>query len=348
MKRLFLSVIAISQIVASCSNNAAKEASESGLDTTMYRVKTMVLEKQKITRNLDYTSNLLAYEEIYYAPASPGRIDAINVEVGSRVAKGDVIIQMDKTQLLQAQQQYLNAQSNFQRMDTLYKLNSISEQVFEASNTQYQVAKTSYEFLLRNTTLASPINGIVTGKYFEGGELYSGAPNTSAGKAAIVTLMQISPLKAKINISESYFPMIKQGMKAVVGVDIYPEKKFSGEVFRIYPTISADTRTFTVELVISNTNELLRPGMFARVSLELGETEALILPANTLVKQEGTNDRYLYVVGSDNRTRKIRVDIGKRYDDQIEIISTQVKAGDQIVISGQEKLMDGSLITIVN
>lgn len=348
MKRFSLILIVISILATSCGKKTATETTVSNIDTTVYRVKTMVLEKQKVARNIEYTANLMAYEEIYYAPASPGRIESINVEVGSRVAKGDVIVQMDKTQLLQAKEQYLNAQSNFQRMDTLHKLNSISEQAYEATKTQYEVTKTSYEFLTRNTTLVSPINGIVTGKYFESGEIYSGAPNTSVGKAAIVTLMQINPLKAKINISESYFPLIKQGMKAFVGVDIYPEKKFSGAVFRIYPTISADTRTFPVELVISNPNEVLRPGMFARVSLDLGETDALIIPAIVLIKQEGTNDRYIYIVGSDNLARKIRVEIGTRYDDKIEIISNEVKVGDQIIVSGQDKLMDGSLITIVN
>jgi multidrug efflux pump subunit AcrA (membrane-fusion protein) len=177
----------VTLLIASCSKpESRKEAKVSEVDTTVYPVKILILEKQKIARNIEYTANLLAYEEIYYAPASPGRIDAINVEVGSRVSKGDVIAEMDKTQLLQAKEQYLNAKWTFERMDTLHNLQSVSEQQYEATKAQYEVAKTSYEFLLRNTTLVSPINGIVTGKYFENGELYSGAPNTSAGKAALV------------------------------------------------------------------------------------------------------------------------------------------------------------------
>ena len=191
------------------------------------------------------------------------------------MAKGDVIARMEKTQLMQASEQLQNARSNFERMDTLYKLKSISEQQYEAAKTQYEVIKSNVDFLTRNTTLVSPINGIVTGKYFESGELYSGAPNTAAGKAAVVTLMQINPLKAKINISEKYYPLIRKGMKANVTVDIYPQREFRGEIFRVYPTISAETRTFTVELVINNADEVLRPGMFARVSLDLGETTVL-------------------------------------------------------------------------
>jgi RND family efflux transporter MFP subunit len=347
MKRLSIVLIAIPFLVASCNKGPKKESAAVETDTTVYRVKTMLLEKQKVAQKIDYTANLMAYEEINYAPASPGRIEAINVEVGSRVAKGDIIARMERTQLIQASEQLQNARSNFERMDTLYKLKSISEQQYEAAKTQYEVIKSNVDFLTRNTTLVSPINGIVTGKYFESGELYSGAPNTTAGKAAVVTLMQINPLKARINISEKYYPLLKKGMKASVKVDIYPNRQFHGEVFRVYPTISADTRTFPVELVINNPDETLRPGMFARVSLDLGETTTLTVPATAVVKQEGTNDRYVFLANDGKTARKIKVEMGERYDDKVEIISDQIKEGEQLIVSGQEKLMDNSLITVV-
>lgn len=346
MKRLIPILIAVAVIVSSCGKKTTQETVVSEVDTTVYRVKTKVLEKQKIARNVEYTASLMAYEEIHYAPASPGRIEEINVEVGSRVSKGDVIARMDQTQLMQVNEQLQNARSNYERMDTLYKLNSISQQAYEGAKTQYEVLKANADFLNRNTTLVSPINGIVTGKYFESGELYSGAPNTSAGKAAVVTLMQISPLKAKINITESYYPLIKKGMKAGVKVDIFPDKKFTGEVYRVYPTISADTRTVPVELVINNPGEVLRPGMFARVSLDLGEISSLIVPAIAVIKQEGTNDRYIFLANGDTTARKVLVDIGARFDDKIEVISSELKEGDQMIIAGQDKLMEGSRILI--
>jgi membrane fusion protein, multidrug efflux system len=347
MKRNSLTLILVAVLIASCSKNTnQKEIKVSDVDTTVYRVKTMILEKQKVARVIEYTANLLAYEEINYAPATSGRIQAIHVEVGSRVAKGDIIAEMDPTQFLQAKEQYMNARWTYEHMDTLHNLKSISDQQYEGVKAQYEVAKASYEFMMRNTTLVSPINGIVTGKYFESGELYSGVPNTPAGKAAIVTLMQINPLKAEIEVSERYFPLIKKGMIASVLVDVYAQRKFSGEVFRVYPTISADTRTFPVELVISNNDEALRPGMFARVSLDLGEVSVLIVPAITVIKQEGTNDRYIYLANADNTARKVLVEIGDRYDDKVEVVSSAVKEGDQMIIAGQEKLMQGSRISI--
>ncbi len=348
MKRLLIVLIAVAIAFASCKKEVSQKESESNVaDTTVYLVKTLELKKEKVARKIEYTANLLAYEEIHYAPASPGRIEEINVEVGSRVRKGDIIARMERTQLIQATEQLQNARSTFERMDTLFKLKSISQQQYEAAKTQYEVIKSNVDFLMRNTTLVSPINGIVTGKYFESGELYSGAPNTPAGKAAIVTLMQINPLKARINVSEQYYPLLRKGMKALVKVDIFPQREFRGEVFRVYPTISADTRTFPVEIEISNADEALRPGMFARVNLDLGVADALVVPALAIVKQEGTNDRYVFVANDGHKARKIRVDLGNRYDDKIEIISAEIKEGDQIIISGQDKLMDNSRIRVV-
>lgn len=347
MKRLFSILILFSVLLTACNSEKKKEVAEAVADTTVYRVKTIVLEQQRIAQKIEFTATLLPFEEVNYAPASPGRIEEIRVEVGSRVKKGDVIARMDRTNLVNATEQLQNAQSNFQRMDTLHKLHSISDQQWEAARTAFEVAKTNVEFLSRNTTLVSPINGIVTGKYFESGELYSGAPNTSAGKAAIVTLMQISPLKAKINISERYYPLIRQGMKTDVGADIYPDRKFQGEVFRIYPTVSADTRTFPVELTIPNGDEKLRPGMFVRVSLDLGETDAIVVPAVAVVKQEGTNNHYVFVAGKDNTAHKLKVEIGTRYNDQVEVVSDSIHEGDQVIVAGQNKLMNGSHITVV-
>jgi membrane fusion protein, multidrug efflux system len=334
--------------VLSCSKQPATDnAAAPAADTTVYPVKTQVLEMKKIDQQIEYTANLLPNEEINFAPASPGRIEQMLVEVGSRVSKGDVIAIMDKTQLQQATEQYQNAKSTFQRMDTLRKLNSVSEQAYDGAKTQYEVSKASYDFMKKNTTLVSPINGIVTGKYFESGELYSGAPNTSAGKAAVVTLMQINPLKVTVNLSERYFPVVRKGMKATIGVDIIQGKTFPGEISKIYPTINADSRTFPVEIMIRNEREILRPGMFARVTLNLGETEALLLPAVAVVKQEGTNDRYVFITGSDNVARKIRVKIGERFDDQMEIISDSIKVGTTVIVAGQENLLDQSKITVV-
>jgi multidrug efflux pump subunit AcrA (membrane-fusion protein) len=124
-----------------------------------------------------------------------------------------------------------------------------------------------------NTLLKAPFAGIVTGKYFEDGEIFSGTPTTQSGRSAVVTVMQVNPLKVNVSISEQYYPLIYKGMKTTIVADVYKNETFTGSVYRISPTISPATRSFNIEIELPNRNDLLKPGMFVRVAMNLGEEE---------------------------------------------------------------------------
>jgi RND family efflux transporter MFP subunit len=197
----------------------------------------------------------------------------------------------------------------------------------------------------QNTLMKAPFNGIVTGKYFEDGEMYSGSPTTQTGRSAVVTVMQVNPLKVIVSVSEQYYPLIHKGMKAEIIADVYKNETFTGAIFRISPTINSGTRAFNVELELPNRSDLLKPGMFVRVSMNLGEVETFVVPANTVLVQEGTNIRYVFVERA-NVAERIEVTLGKRFDDQLEIISENLKEGDSLVTQGQSKLINGDRIEI--
>jgi membrane fusion protein (multidrug efflux system) len=129
-------------------------------------------------------------------------------------------------------------------------------------------------------------------------------------------------------------------------VDVYKNEKFTGTVYRVSPTINPGTRSFNVELELPNRNDLLKPGMFARVSMDLGEVETFVVPANTVLVQEGTNTRFVFIEKT-KVARRIEVSIGKRFDDQLEILSSNIKEGDNLVIQGQSRLINGDKIEIV-
>lgn len=308
-------------------------------------VKVMALSKTKIARTIDYTATILPFEEVNMAPSTPGRIEKIYVQVGDRINKGDKLFLMDRTQLFQMKLQLSNLEKDLNRVDTLLRSGSAKQQQYDQMKTQYDITKKNVEFMEQNTLLKAPFTGIVTGKYFENGEVYSGSPTTQSGRSAVVTVQQINPLKVDVSISEQYLPLIKMWMKANITADVYKNETFTGSVFRIYPVINSETRSFITEVELPNRNDLLKPGMFVRVSMDLGEVETFVVSANTVLVQEGTNIRFLFVARN-NRAERIEVTIGKRFDDQLEVISTNIKEGDLLITEGQAKLINGDKIEI--
>lgn len=347
----FLPVILVSlYMLAACSTKTNTTASTSDtLDVSgrgVIPVKVEEISRTKINRTIDYTATIQPFEEVNLVPATPGRIEKINVEVGDRITKGQELIIMDKTQLLQLKLQLSSLEKDLSRLDTLLKTGSARQQQYDQLKTQYDVTKTNADFMEANTTITAPFSGVVTGKYFENGEMYSGVPTTQSGKSAIITLMQVSPLKVNVNISEQFYPSMKRGMKAMITADVYGGEKFTGTVSRIAPTVNSATRTFEVELQVPNRNEMLKPGMFVRVSMDLGQVDAFVVPANTILTQEGTNSRYVYI-NDNGAAERINVELGKRFDDMIEIVSDNLNEGDKLITQGQARLINGDRIEVI-
>jgi len=346
-KLTLYAVLGCTIFVTSCNSSKKQEPAGKKSETKQaVAVKTMIAGERMITRYIDFTSSLIPFEEVHLAPSSPGRIEKIDVEIGNSVTKGQVVALMDRTNLEQARINLMKIETDFRRLDTLKKTNSISDQLYDQAKSANDMARNTYQSLLENTQLKAPFSGVVSGKYFEDGEIYSGSPVATVGKPAILSIIQINQLKALIGISSSYYPLVKPGMKADVTCDIYPNLTFRGEIFRIYPTIDNATKTFTVEVKIQNDQLKLRPGMFSKIRLNLGEGKAILIPNIALVKQTGTNDMYVFV-NRQNIAIKIPVQTGRMMDDMIEIIEGVV-SGDEVVVIGQNKLEDQTPLLVKN
>jgi membrane fusion protein, multidrug efflux system len=346
-----LPIIALSAILVygcnSKTDNTKNEGNEASIPAAkVEKVKVITLSPRLIGKNIEYTSTLKAFEEVHLVPSTPGRIEKIYVEVGSRVSNGDVLVQMDQTQLQQAIIQLKTLETDYKRLDTLQKVGSVTRQQFDQISAQYEIARNNVEFLKENTKLVAPFNGVISGKYFENGEMYSGVPNTSSGKAAILSVVQISPLKAIVNIPEQYYPLVNEGMQTDILCDIYPDQEYTGVIMRKYPTIDVMTHSFQVEIKIENPGEKLRPGMFARVDLELGEISALVVPALAVLKMQGSNERFVFLEDQ-GKAKRVSVTIGQRFDEFVEIISPELKEGDQLIVTGQTRLVDQVPVEIV-
>ncbi len=349
MKTITIALMAAiaSSLILSCSMQPSGAAAETTtVDKRARPVKVMELAYRQTAVEQNITSTITAFEETYLSPALQGRIRSVKVDVNDHVNKGDLLAEMDRTQLEQTRLQYHTLKTDLERMDTLLQYGSVTQQAYDQMESQVESTMLLLENLEENTLLRAPYPGIITGKYYNDGELFSPAPNTPAGKAALISMIQIDPVKVMVNLSEKFLPMVKEGLEATVTTDVYPHASFPGKVFRVHPTVNAATRTFAAEVKVPNPKELLRPGMFARVALRLGEKEALIVPSIAVLQQAGTNERYI-MLNENGSARRVTVEILTRHDDQLEIASPELKGGEQVIYAGQKNLEEGDQVNVV-
>ena len=305
------------------------------------KVKVLTLQSERIAKQLELSSTLEGYETMNISPSITGHIEHIYVEVGSRVQKGAMLVRMDQTQLNTTRINLASTKTELDRVSALKASGSISEQVYDQTKAGYDQLVETERFQNENTFVRAQFSGVISAKNYEDGEMYTGAP--------ILTLTQIGRLKAIINIPETYYPLVKQGMKVDVHSDIYPDKSFPATIEIVYPTVDPTSHTFQAKLNIPNGGEKIRPGMFVRTTLPLGQIDAIVVPYQSVLKLSGSNDRYVFT-NKNGTAHRVAVTLGQRFDDRIEIIPVipgDLKEGDQLVTTGQARLVDGAKLEIV-
>lgn len=327
-------------ILTSCGNGDQEAPQEQTQQAVA--VEAQEVQRQNFPQEIDYTANVEAWETAYITGQNGVRIDEIHVEEGQQVRRGQLLVTMNSSQLNQAQAQLNLARREVERLDTLVKIGAVSGQRLDQAQTELQNALSNFQSLGQNTRLTANFDGVITAKYFSEGEMYM----PSANAPSILTLMQLEPVKVTINIGERFYNQVQEGMSATVRTDVYPDEEFSGEVYRKFPTIDRNSRTFQTEIRIENEERRLRPGMFARVILNLGEAEGIYIPSSAVVNQPGTTNRYVFVKEGDTVTR-VNVETGNRFQDQIRIISG-LEPGQMIITEGIGKLNEGTRVRVVN
>ena len=283
-----------------------------------------------------YSATIVGEIKNNIAPATPARISKINVEIGDNVRRGQVLVEMDETTLSQQEMQLKNLETEFNRIDQLYKVGGVSKSEWDNMNLQLEVVRKSFQTLKENTRLQSPIDGVVTARNYDNGDLYGGQ--------AILVVQKITPVKITINVSEQYYSKVEKGDEVSIELDAYPGETFTGKVSLIYPTVDAMTHTFPVEINVANTDQKLRPGMFARATLNLGTLNHVVVPDLAIEKRSGSGDRFVYVYNN-GKVSYTKVELGQRLGDRYELISG-VPSGAQVVITGQAKLSDGKEVEV--
>lgn len=302
-------------------------------------VSVITASKQTVPQTGSYSASIQAYAVNNIASQTGGRIQKLNREIGDFVSAGDVLAELDRIQLDQAELTYRNNERELQRLSGLLKEGGVSQSDFDSFELSYKVSKSNYENLLENTILRSPINGVISARNYDRGDMYSMS-------SPIYTVQQIVPVKLLVPVSESDYTRIKKGDSVDITVDALPGKTFKGSVLRLYPTIDAASHTFSAELIVRNENRELRPGMYARATVLFEEVDRIVVPDGAVVKQQGSGQKLVYVLDADNCAHARVVETGRHIGNEYEIISG-IEEGETIVVKGNSNLKSGEKVEVV-
>lgn len=337
MKKSLMLIIAAATMVACGSNDKSSTAATSQESATA--VKVCTAEVVDVENTEVYTSEILPYRENDITPAAQGlHIDQIKVDVGDRVKQGQVIVTLDPTSLSQMELNLATIEDTYNRMLPVHKAGGVSDQQITELENTLNLQREVVENMRKNSVIKSPISGVVTARNFENGDLFASMP--------ILHIMQIDKLKVMANVSEQYFPVVKVGQKVDINVDIFPGETFEGRVSRINPALDAQTRTFGVEITIPNSNERLRPGMYARATFNMGKSSGVVVDDVAVQKQAGSSERFVYVI-KDGVAEFRFVRDGRRVGNKVSIIEG-LEPGEQVATTSFIRLTNGKKVEIIN
>ena len=339
MNTKIVSMMAVALALCSCGGKKAQKGATAVKEEQLPAVKVVDAKSEIVPIDEKYSVTLQAYAINNIAPQSGGRILSIKAEVGDFVQKGQVLAQMDKAQLEQAELQLNNLKSEYTRAKALYEKGGVSKSDFETIELQYKVANTTYENLLTNTILKSPLNGVVSARNYDEGDMYTMS-------APLYVVQQINPVKALVAVSEKNYSLLKKGIEVEFAPEALNGKTYVGKVTRIHPTVDAATHTIVAEVTIDNPKFELRPGMYSSARVIFSKGNAIVVPDTAVLKQQGSGVRTVYVLKADGTVELRIVEVGRHIGSEYVILSG-VQAGEKVVVSGQSLLRSGIKVEVI-
>jgi membrane fusion protein (multidrug efflux system) len=298
-----------------------------------------------VTVDVSAVGSLLADEAVMIRPEIIGRIETIHFAEGSRVEKGAPLVSLDaseyRSQVAQSEAAVKLAQLKFNRSKDLLEKNLGTQQQYDEDSAVLEAAQAKLALdqdRLAKTVIRAPFAGQA------GLRLVSPGAMVQPGQD-LASLEDIAQLKMDFRIPEIYLPEIKTGLGLTLTSDAFPGQVFKGEVYAIAPRIEEASRSILLRARVANERGLLRPGMFAKVTLRLAQREkALLVPEEALWPMG--QELFVYRV-VDGKAMLSKIKIGQRMRGQVEVLEG-VSAGDTVITAGQMKLRNEAPVMPIN
>ncbi|MFQ6104764.1 MAG: efflux RND transporter periplasmic adaptor subunit [Candidatus Glassbacteria bacterium] len=330
----------------------AIESMTSGIKT----IKSVIVKQEDIPRYVNEVGILEAMHQVTIIAESSGKVVKAKTEVGDRVRENDILFVLEdelprlaseeaRAGVIIAEASFEKAKKDLERGETLFETNDISLNELESLRLTFKNAEGSLlrarallemaEKRYADTRISSPIDGIVTSKMVDIGEMVNiGVP--------VAEVVDAESVKVTLGITDREILAITVGQTCSLSVDAFPGRRFPGRVSSASLKADEASGTFPVEVVAENTDELeLKSGMVARVSIETGRlTDVICLPRDAIAKRAG---RHIVFIVEEDKALERTVNIGPSIDEMI-VVKEGISPGERVVVVGVETLTDGDSI----
>lgn len=343
MKKLIIPLTA-ALVIAGCNNS--KQEPQELKEQKKIVVTTAVATSRSYHPELIYSGTAHPYREANLGTTLPGRVEKIHFQEGDFVKKDQLIVELSAELYAQALAEKNTLEKDYERLQRLKKKGSVSQQKYDHVKAKYEAAKAKARMMKKNCEIRAPFSGTIVDYLVEEGENFMFSPSLQPGyshTSGVVKIMQLNKLKIKIKVNEKDLPKIKTGQQVKILFDAFPDSPFKGIVDKIKPILSTATRTGEVEIRINNFDKKIKPGMYAKAFIQLPETTNVFIPINSIYRQPGTGNNYVFVVQNKTVSKK---PIQKLYTRGENVAVKGVRNNVKVVVHGKNKLNDGDQVII--
>jgi RND family efflux transporter MFP subunit len=357
---LVLLVVGAGRTVMSRMSNARALEANSVEHGKVY-VKTASPKSNDAGQTLALPGTLQGFVQSPIGARASGYVRRWYKDIGSRVAKGELLAEIDApeidqqlSQAVAARQQTASslqlAKSTMERWEALRKKDAVSQQELDERRSGDAQARANLAAADANVQrlrqlegfkrVVAPFAGVITRRNVDVGDLIDAGGGSGR---AMFLLSQTDPLRVYVNVPQTYAQLVKPGQEVKVTMSELLGRTFRGEVARTAASIDASTRTMQVEVTLPNRDGVLMPGAYVQVLLPLQASRAMTIPTNALmIRGEGMR---VALVDSENRIRLRPIKIGRNYGESLEVLEG-VAPTDQLVLNPSDSLAEGDVVAV--
>jgi membrane fusion protein (multidrug efflux system) len=336
VKQRFSSILALFALLAVSCHSDALESSEGPPPSV---VETALVESRLFSERVEVVGQLAAAESVVIRPEVSGIVESIEFQEGQRVAEGDTLFVLrseeQRAALREAEANRVLAADVFERTEKLSKVRVSAVSELTRARAGVAAAEAVVDLArvnLERTRVRAPFDGALGARSVSPGDWVD-------SDVALVQIDAVDRLQLQFSLPENAIALAKEGLEVTARVAAYPDEGFTGVVYFISPALDRASRRLGMKAWVPNAEGRLRPGMFARVELEVERTEQAVVIPESSIANDATGS-YVWRVNSASLAERAAVELGTRRDGQVVIISGLVP-GDTIVTSGTHKVFEG-------